>query len=236
MLKRVEIHKFVDDEDNEPTANAEEEGTVLKINYENDPDEARIEWNSDENDDNDDDDERDESSPFPMPQNSDTLERTSQSNLNVNNNKKSGWKTVKDTVVEPKEKTSNWKSILNSTKMFLGIDQDDSGGSSGSGGNGQPYARETSATDSQSPIYQNKALNNWNERTFRVLRSNMIFGGKIKEKAVDKYLENLNETIADDSDVFLYYKSTGGKSIDLSKRTGVVDMAYGGIRKAFKVN
>jgi hypothetical protein len=91
------------------------------------------------------------------------------------------------------------------------------------------------STTSATPIPIYKTLNNWNERTFGVLNSNMIFGGKIKEKALDNYLENLNEDAVDMTDPFLHYKTTGER-IDASKRISVVNLAKKGVKKMLKVN
>jgi hypothetical protein len=90
------------------------------------------------------------------------------------------------------------------------------------------------STSSAAPIPIYKTLNNWNERTFRVLNSNLIFGGKIKEKALDNYLENLDEDAVDVTDPFLHYKTTGNQ-IDRSKRISVANLAMNGVRKVLNV-
>lgn len=143
--------------------------------------------------------------------------------------KKNPWRQVKTDLVEnqphSQESKTNWPSILKmvtNTKHFLGIDQSDSNDGGGA------------SASKRSPIYQNKALTNWNERTFRVLQSNAVFGGKIKEKALDRYLDSMDENLVDENsgNAFLYYKSTGGTSLDLTKRAGVADMAFKGVQKA----
>ena len=40
---------------------------------------------------------------------------------------------------------------------------------------------------------EGKSLVNWENRTLKVLRTNRIFGGKIKEEAVDDYCRNLDK-------------------------------------------
>jgi hypothetical protein len=82
----------------------------------------------------------------------------------------------------------------------------------------------------------NKTLNNWNERTFRVLNNNLIFGGKIKESKIEKYLENLDERNVDVTDPFAFYKMNGS-SLDIGKNNTITikKVARDGFKKVFKV-
>lgn len=150
------------------------------------------------------------------------------------------WRQVKTQVVENESSSSKWPSMIKfvrGTKHFFGIDQTDET-NGGSGGVHQSNdSSNRSQTKRSSPIYQNKALTNWNERTFRVLKSNAVFGGKLKETALDRYIENIDDTPdeSNQGNAFLYYKSTG-ESLDLRKRTALTDIAMDGVRKAFKVN
>ena len=151
---------------------------------------------------------------------------------------------------EPKSNEStNWPSILKvlrSTKHFFGIDQTDEGGTSQQQQNinDEQGGSPSSSTERKrnSPIYQNQALTNWNERTFRVLQSNAVFGGKLKNAALSKYIDNLDESALlqppdDESEaptagMFQFYKATGGASLRLNKRTGLTDIAFDEVKKA----
>ena len=124
-----------------------------------------------------------------------------------------------------KGESSKWSSVLKGTKHFLGIDQTDT----------NALSTDTSNSLKRSPIYQNKALTNWNERTFRVLKSNAVFGGKIKQTALDQYINTIDDSSTSDANTFLYFKSRGQQSLDLPKQTGLTDIAIDGIRKTFKV-
>jgi hypothetical protein len=51
-----------------------------------------------------------------------------------------------------------------------------------------------------------KSLVNWENRTLKVLRSNRIFGGKLKEEAVDDYVNNLDKyKLTEQHDPFSLY-------------------------------
>ena len=150
------------------------------------------------------------------------------------------------------------KTAPTSTKLFLGIDSSQNvpmslgssgivraAGASKQGLSAVDSSRAGEATtttgrslnttaNSVSPIPIYKTLNNWNERTLRVLNSNNLFGGKLKEKALDNYLENLNEDFVDFTDPFMHYKMTGSH-IDASKKIGVVNMAVSGVKNILKV-
>lgn len=149
------------------------------------------------------------------------------------------WRQVKTQVVE-NESSSKWPSMIKfvrGTKHFFGIDQTDETTHGGSVSVHQSNDSSNRSQTKRSPIYQNKALTNWNERTFRVLKSNAVFGGKLKETALDRYIENIDGTPdeSNQGNAFLYYKSTG-ESLDLRKRTALTDIAMDGVRKALKVN
>ena len=152
---------------------------------------------------------------------------------------------------EPKSnESSNWLKVLRSTKHFFGIDQTDEGGRGANtsqqlqNSNDEQGGSPSSSTERKrnSPIYQNQALTNWNERTFRVLQSNAVFGGKLKNAALSKYIENLDESALlqppdDESEaptagMFQFYKATGGASLRLNKRTGLTDIAFDEVKKA----
>lgn len=42
-------------------------------------------------------------------------------------------------------------------------------------------------------VEKNKSLINWEERTFKVLRSNRLFGGEIKDSAIGEYLNHVKD-------------------------------------------
>lgn len=205
----------------------ENEGVELPISYEVDERNREYELQQvnvderppvvdEEEQEQDDEEEEDESAPFPIPGNNNTLDRTS---LSIE--KKDRWKQVKETYITEKQTStsSNWRNLLNGTKKFLGIDEQTQ----------SAMAKNENAKNS--PIYQTKALNNWNERMFRVIQNNSIFGGKIKDDSVNKYIQCLNEDTAEPTNVFMFHRETNGQPLDLSKRDGVVDVTL----KAFKL-
>ncbi len=49
-----------------------------------------------------------------------------------------------------------------------------------------------------------KTVNHWNERKFRVINRNVIFGGRIKETSVKQYIDNVSkQTHVEQTDPFL---------------------------------
>lgn len=168
-------------------------------------------------------DEINESSPFPVP-------LSSQEKDSAKNNP---WKLVNESVrneannEQVAESARKWidlskalKSTPSNIKKFLGIDSNHS-------------AQDCKSTGSnQCPIHLNKTLVNWNERTFCVLKNNMVFGGKLKKTALNDYIQNLDENIVDESDVFLLYKSTGDSTV-IPRKTK--SPAYHKLIKAFAV-
>ena len=160
-------------------------------------------------------DEEENSGRFPYPLNSDPLNRTSDRTV------KNKWKDARDKL--PKNADSNkWTSLIRATqagtKHFLGIESD----------NGPPRPNQPNTTNNQA---NSRSLSNWNERVFKVMNNNFIFGGELKENKLDKYIENLDENMVDEADPFLYYKLTGGSQLDLSPKITVANMAADGLRK-----
>jgi hypothetical protein len=161
------------------------------------------------------------SPPFPYP--IDPIDKTSPKDLEnpTEEPTTSKWQAVRDEVElnESKklksEPESTWSSLVRAIKAtpknaknFLGVE----------------------SPTINNPV-KNKTLNNWQERTFRVLNDNMIFGGKLKENVLDSYISNLDENMVDESDPFMFYKITGSRII--SHRPDVARMAYQRVRKAF---
>lgn len=155
---------------------------------------------------------------------------------------------MKKELVEKPDKESSILKLLRSTKHFFGIDQTDDGTNTSqqqesNAEDGSPSSstqRKQQQQQHNSPIYHNKALTNWNERTFRVLKSNAVFGGKLKKEALPEYISNLDDTTLkpdddNEANMFLYYKKTGGESLDLPKRTGLTDIAIDEMKKVLKV-
>ena len=96
------------------------------------------------------------------------------------------WGRAKEKTV----KVNKMKNIVNvfqsNTRSFLGVDS--------SSTSHQPTADTT--------------LNNWNERTFKVLSSNFLFGGKIKDGKIQEYLDQIDNETSAEAGSFLYYKHT----------------------------
>lgn len=82
-----------------------------------------------------------------------------------------------------------WKSLVQASRVFFGIDT-------------------KTEPESNSPIYTNKTLVNWNERTLKVLKKKRIFGGKIKESALKQFIENIDENLLEEGDSYRYFKVT----------------------------
>ena len=126
--------------------------------------------------------EREETLPFPL------VDKPITGTLN------SGWNKVREKIEnddDEKTKTANkWKNIMDASKVFFGVDSDQS------------------KSRTKTPIYLNKTLVNWNERTFKVMEKNRIFGGKLKKTALKDYIENLDENIVDEGDSYAFYKTT----------------------------
>lgn len=120
---------------------------------------------------------------------------------------------------EKKKWTKLVKSAQTNTKSFLGLDANYS----------------TTQTPHQHSVEASKSLNNWNERVFKVMNNNRIFGGELKERRLDQYIEQLDETYVDNANPFLIYKMTGGSQINLAPKITVANMAMDGIRKLTKV-
>lgn len=143
-------------------------------------------------DENEEENEEELVKPFPSPP-KDALNKTDSSELTNNETGKSpNWKAVEKFTSDLDTKSSNskWSSALraikrapSSTRSFLGIDSHSHNG-----------AKNT------------KTINNWRERQFKSLNNNLIFGGKLKTEQLRKYMDDLDETNADEADPFLYYK------------------------------
>lgn len=82
-----------------------------------------------------------------------------------------------------------WKNLIEASKNFFGID-------------------EESENESNLPIFTNKTLVNWNERTIKILKRRKIFGGKIKESALKQFVENIDINMLDKGDSYRYFKLT----------------------------
>lgn len=160
-------------------------------------------------------DDEDNSSRFPYPLNRETLNRTNSEDMEPAGKKH--WNLVKDQVIDKDKK--KWRNLVKSaqsnTKSFLGIDNYSSS---------QPnHSAETY-----------RSLRNWNERVFKVMNNNRIFGGELKERKLDQYIDNLNEDEVDRADPFLYYKLTGGSQVDMVPKITVANMAIDGLKKLTK--
>lgn len=185
---------------------------------------------------------------FPIPTQTNTLDRTSLLNQPVQeaSKKKSNWTKVKAKMIEDQDasKSSAWSGLMkavrsapNKTKAFLGIDSSTSIPISSKSNvpTTSASAAQLSETSMSKKANVNKTLNNWNERTFRVFNSNFIFGGKVKKEVIDKYIDNLNQEDLDETDPFVYYKRTGS-NIDSSNKISVASIAANGIKKVLKVS
>ena len=116
----------------------------------------------------------------------------------------------KDQIGDKKKLKNIVKAAHSNTKSFLGISNAQSG---------QP----------------GQSINNWNERVFKVMSNNSIFGGELKERKIDQYIEGLDEDHVDAANPFLYYKLTGNNQIRLVPKITVANMAMNGVRKLKKV-
>ena len=90
------------------------------------------------------------------------------------------------------------------------------------------------------PITAHKTINNWNQRTFLVLKKNRIFGGKLKQSALDDYVHNLDENVVEETNPFIMYKRaeaegvdlrTRGADFDLARQPSVARLAVNGVKK-----
>lgn len=195
----------------------------------------------------DEDDEEDQSSPFPVPMDSNTLNRTSLLNLSKATDHNVTISSSKDNQNKhdqppPPQLTRSWSSKVkkafqsapSNTKLFLGIDPNTT-----SGGSGVVGAASASSTFNNQNLANtlpvNKTLNHWNQRTFKVLNNNLVFGGKLKKKALDSYIEKLDEDIDDKTDPFIFFKSTGETQVNYDKPVSVAGIAAKGVRKILKV-
>jgi hypothetical protein len=172
------------------------------------------------------DDEYEDSPSPPFPYPVDPIDKTSPVDLEppqAGEATTSKWQAVRDEIENNESKKLNsepetaWDSMVRAIKStpknaknFLGVE----------------------SPSLNNPV-KNKTLNNWQERTFRVLNDNMIFGGKLKEKVLDRYISNLDENMVDESDPFMFFKITGERII--SHRPDVARMAYQRVRKAIGI-
>jgi hypothetical protein len=145
--------------------------------------------------------------------------------------RKNIWNTVNTTV----------KSTPKMVGDFLGFESKPSSSQQKSpmlksvGGADETDQSATTAAANNSYI-RNKTLTNWDERTFKVLNKNPIFGGKVKESKIKKYLDNVDETNVDMTDPCLYYK-LNGSALDTSKhKITIKTIANDSIGKVFKVS
>jgi hypothetical protein len=198
-----------------------------------------------------DEEEEDESSPFPVPMDSNTLNRTSLLNLS---------KTDQNATISSSKENQNrhdqppppqlarsWSSKVkkafasapSNTKLFLGIDSNTTSGGGGGSGGGVLGAVSASSTFNNQNLANTlpikKTLNHWNQRTFKVLNNNIVFGGKLKKEAIDIYIDKLNEDVDDKADPFIFYKSTGETQLNYDKSVSVAGIAAKGVRKILKV-
>ncbi len=135
----------------------------------------------------------------------------------------SRWQTVKEKIADKEKEKKKWvnlvKSAQSNTKSFLGIDA------------------STGNNNLSGSVEASRSLINWNERVFKVMNNNRFFGGQLKEKRLDEYIEQLNEDVVDNTNPFLFYKMTGGSQIELvPKKITVANMAMDGIKKLTKRN
>lgn len=68
------------------------------------------------------------------------------------------------------------------------------------------------------------------------MNNNPIFGGELKERKIDKYIEDLDEERVDAADPFLFYKLTGENQNNLVPKITVANMAVDGVRRLTKVS
>jgi hypothetical protein len=198
--------------------------------------------------------DNEETAPFPSVNHNSTLNRTSQTDISKQRDKSpkpsSSKKTdssqqqqastdenvndIANTNLQPKTPNRLLKIIKSSptsAMSFLGIETSP---------NSRLVTKSADATDSPnttSKNIRNKTLTSWDERTFRVLNSSPIFGGKVKESKIEKYLDQINEENTEVSDPFLYYK-LNGSSLNLSKnkqKITVGKIASESFSKVFKV-
>ena len=73
----------------------------------------------------------------------------------------------------------------------------------------------------------NMNLNNWNEVTFKILNENNIFGGQLKEKKIDDFVEKIKDK--NPFDLFVHFKETGEILSEKKKNFG--DIVIQTIRK-----
>lgn len=207
----------------------------------------------------DEEEEYDNSAPFPIPMHSTTLDRTSLFESGLNQTKKDHWKIVKDKTDNSANMTNQntnnnsheitWPNIYKAIKStprhamrFLGVNRDDdvnraisSGASTSSTANARTSRFSSSnQVDKTVPLTINNTLSNWNERTFKVLNNNLIFGGKIKSKAFESYRDNLDENCANKTSLFYYSKITGESHVDAGPPISIANLAVNGLKKVIK--
>lgn len=172
-------------------------------------------------------DEEDISPPFPQVDERSTLRRTSQVDLSKYGKRTAAADNSNQSRHEPRRSARRFmKSVKTGTLDFLGVESTPPS---------QPppppplpaiasTSRQVDTTDnanldrstSKQSTAASKTLTNWDERTFRIMNSNPIFGGKLKPNKIERFVNNVDEKNVDLSDPFLFYK-LNGYSYDLNR-------------------
>ena len=109
-----------------------------------------------------------------------------------NRSGRQNWKTAHDKTVNQNKVKKIVNNFQSNTRSFLGVDS--------------PSTLNIPTND--------VTLNNWHQRTYRVLNGNRLFGGKIKEEKIEEYMEKIGEDAVDESDPFFYFKHSNGQRIN----------------------
>lgn len=97
------------------------------------------------------------------------------------------------------------QSVNNKTKSFLGV---------------------------ESSKKVSRSVNNWNERQFKLLNSNSLFGGKLNKEKLAQYIDTIDNSIDPDcASPLLYYKLSDGDKIDIDPKKNVTSIALNGFKR-----
>ncbi len=125
---------------------------------------------------------------------------------------KQRWNKIKNDLNignEPSKLSSLVSNIQNKTKSFLGVDE----------------SKKVS-----------RSRQNWNERRFKLLNKNNMYGGKLNQNKFAQYIEKIeNITDSDTVTPLLYYKLSNGDKVDTDPTKNVSHIAMNGLRKMIPI-
>ena len=155
---------------------------------------------------------------FPYPIGPVLLTRTDNDNISTRSKKNLAiqrWNIIKNDLIINKGNDTNNKSpnkfsdivqsVNNKTKSFLGV---------------------------ESSKKVSRSVNNWNERQFKLLNNNSLFGGKLNKNKLAQYIDSIdNSTDPDCASPLLYYKLSDGDKIDIDPKKNVTTIAFNGLKR-----